>query len=79
MATLSLNKDTVEVPRYHLLASAYLGEIYYREGDDIDWDGMPGNQMEPLNDAAVAQLHKYKIVPGGNLIEALIPMMKAGE
>lgn len=55
-----------ETPRYRLTERAYLkedGDKFERlveEGEEIEFRGVPGYHMEPLNAAAKAMVEKHK-------------------
>lgn len=55
-----------EVPRYKLTEAAYLKseedrfERMYEPGEEIEFVGVPGYHMEPLNEAAEAMVEKHK-------------------
>lgn len=64
--------DPEEQPMANRLAGPYDG----REGVErmpliIEYDGIPGGHMEPLNDAAIAMFEKHKNKILGNPIDAL--------
>lgn len=69
---------TGEVPSYRLTEQAFLephGEDSARlieEGQDIEFTGVPGAHMEPLNKAAQDQIDKYK--PQALDINRMTPM-----
>lgn len=50
--------------RYRLTAPHYIGprghEQYQPTGAEIEWNGVPSSNMEPLDDEARAALAKYK-------------------
>lgn len=48
--------------RYKLTEQAYIHDRIYEAGADIDFDGIPGHHMEPLNDAARAMKKKHNKV-----------------
>lgn len=66
MSKANTQKPSGETPRYRLLSTCYVNEqlIQVRDGMDklpeIDFVGVPGSYMEPLNDAARAMVEKYR-------------------
>nr|WP_198983062.1 hypothetical protein [Herbaspirillum sp. ASV7] len=52
-------KEPKGMPRYKLSEQAYINDRLYEAGTDIDFDGIPGHHMEPLNDAAKAMKKKH--------------------
>ena len=46
-------------PRYELTEAAYIGDVLHQEGAEIEFDGIPGPHMIPLNEAAEQQCEKY--------------------
>jgi hypothetical protein len=49
-------------PRYKLTEAAYIDDKLYQEGDTINYDGIPGYHMEPLDKAAEDMKKKYPSV-----------------
>ena len=47
------------LPRYELTEEAYIGDSLYGAGDVIEFEGVPGPHMIPLNDAAKAKAEEY--------------------
>lgn len=61
-------KDSPELatmPKYKLTERAYIADVLYEVGDSIDFDGIPGAHMDPLNAAARAKLKEYPPRPIG--------------
>ena len=48
-----------EKPRYKLLKPFYVNDQYISEDTEIEWTGVPNEQMEPLNDMAVEKMTAY--------------------
>lgn len=46
-------------PRYKLLEPAYIDDVMYPEGAEINYAGVPGYFMEPVDDAARAMKKKH--------------------
>ena len=43
-----------EPARYRVVQPSYIGEAMRQEGEVVFYDGEPGENLEPLNDAATA-------------------------
>lgn len=54
------DKDQVsnEVPQYRLTEQAYIGDKLLEVGAVIEYKGIPGHHMEPINPAAKAAKKK---------------------
>ena len=50
----SLNEDGKEIPRYELTEKAYINDVLLEVGQEVDYEGVPGHHMEPVNDSARA-------------------------
>ena len=48
-----------EAPRYKLLKEFYADDTLIPEGSEIKFDGIPNEQMEPLNPAAEARMTEF--------------------
>lgn len=40
------------MPRYRVLATSYIGDRLCEPGQEVDYDGLPGSNLEPLDKAA---------------------------
>jgi hypothetical protein len=54
-----------EKPRYKLLKAFYVNDQYISEDTEIEWTGVPNEQMEPLNDMAVEKMTAYLLTLEG--------------
>lgn len=68
---MGADKKPTEVPQYQLTEKAFLNDKLYEPGEVIYWKDPPGPHMLPLNDAARAQVEKFKPTWVGNPIDAL--------
>jgi hypothetical protein len=48
-----------EIPLYKLTERAYLNDVLHEVDAEVEFEGMPGHYMIPLNDAAVAMVEAY--------------------
>lgn len=48
-----------EAPKYRLEEVAYIGDVMYEKEAVIEWHGIPGWHMEPVNEAAKAMKAKH--------------------
>ena len=62
--TLSVVKPK-EKPRYKLLKPFYVNDQYIAEDTEIEWTGVPNEQMEPLNDQAIERMTAYLLTLEG--------------
>jgi hypothetical protein len=51
-------KRSAEFPRYVLNERAYIDDKLMEIGEEVEWEGLPGHHMDPLNDAARAEKAK---------------------
>lgn len=51
-----------ETPKYRLEECAYINDVMYEKEAVIEWRGIPGWHMEPVNDAARAMKDKHPSV-----------------
>jgi hypothetical protein len=49
----------LELPRYRLIKPLFADDTYFDEESIIDYDGVPNEFMQPLNDAARAQMRAF--------------------
>ena len=54
-----------EKPRYKLLKPFYVNDQYIAEDTEIEWTGVPNEQMEPLNDQAIERMTAYLLTLEG--------------
>jgi hypothetical protein len=61
MELLKVMEPKTETPKYRLVKPFYVNDIgmYVEEGREILWDGVPNEEMEPLNKAAEDRLKAY--------------------
>ena len=55
----------METPRYKLRAVAWIHNDLQPAGTEVEYEGEPGYNLEPMNDAAKAMYAKYKPQPEG--------------
>ena len=60
-----LVKDPPARPRYRLLKPFYADDNYIAEGVEIEYGGVPNEQMEPLNESAKARMTEFLKLNGG--------------
>ena len=52
-----------EIPRYRLTEPAFINDVLYEKGAEIDYPHVPGWYMDPLNKAAKAMIDKHHPQP----------------
>lgn len=52
-----------EKAKYRVLRLSHIHNNLWPEGSEIEYDGVPGSALEPLNDAAMAAKSKAKAGP----------------
>jgi len=65
MAELIIKAPPPPAPRYLLLKPFYVDDNYIAEGVEIEFTGVPNEQMEPLNDSAKERMAKFLEQNGG--------------
>jgi hypothetical protein len=60
LQTPVVTPEPEEAPRYMLLSSAFIDDGYRRAGTIVECQGIPGEHMQPLNDAARQLLAAYR-------------------
>jgi hypothetical protein len=61
--------------KYRITRLSFIGKQLHEEGAEIDYDGIPGSALEPLDDDAKAAKEKALSAKGitpGNLSDALV-------
>lgn len=59
MTDQAKQEPTKEVPRYKLTEAAYIEDRIYEAEAEVNFSGIPGHHMEPLNDSAKAMKKKH--------------------
>lgn len=65
MAELVIKDPPAPAPRYLLLKPFYVDDNYIAEGVEIEFGGIPNEQMEPLNESAKARMTEFLKANGG--------------
>lgn len=47
------------MPKYRVLEKSYIGTKVVEPGDEIDYDGLPAENLEPLDDEGRAKYQEY--------------------
>jgi len=68
-----------EAPKYRLEEVAYIGDVMYEKGAEIEWRGIPGWHMEPVNEAAKVMKEKHPSERPSPIDEMTNLNQKAGE
>jgi len=57
---------STEAPRYRLIQPFYVDDQFIAEGVEIEFEGIPNEQMEALNEPARKRMMEYlALLPGG--------------
>jgi hypothetical protein len=54
-----VNQEKGATPKYKLTERAYIDDALLEAGAEIEYVGVPGHHMEPVNDAAKAMVKKH--------------------
>lgn len=64
-AKVEIAKPT-ERPRYRLIKPFYVDDIFINEEEEIFFDGVPNEAMEPMNEPALKKVAEFRAtLPGG--------------
>lgn len=67
------------MPKYRVLEKSFIGVHLVEAGAEVEYDGLPGKNLEPLDDEAKAQAAKAQPVANAAMKDLIANMRPLGD